>query len=142
MRSTIVRLFALLVLFAVTSAAYSAFVFQSLPSPPKASNIGEIKFDRSDASANNSESISLSREEFLKFFEEGLFLNDAASLDRVYRSDHYKKPLNAEGGWMYCSGAFATKDGNIFTFTRPRIGVLEISDANYQSGFLVLPEHE
>lgn len=124
------------------TTAYASFIFGSLSAPPKADEIGEIKFDRSDTPINNSEAISLSRDEFIRYFREGSFFNDGKSIEWVYRSDHFKNPLNSKGGWMYCSGAFATKDGRIFTFNRPRVGVIEISDAKYNSGFLVLPEYK
>ncbi len=90
---------------------------------------------------NHSEAVSLSRDEFIRYFREGTFFNDGKSLDWV-GSDHFKNPLNSKGGWMYCSGSFATKDGRVFTFNRPRVGVLEISDVKDNSGFLVLPEYK
>ncbi len=142
MKTALIRFLPIAAMFAVISMGYSAFIFLSLPKPPKASDIKEIKFNRSDTSINHSETVILSREEFLRFFEEGVFWNDETSQDKVYKSGDFKKPLNEQGGWIHCSGVFATKDGYVFTFKRPRVGVLEISDAEYRSGFLVLPEYK
>ena len=135
-----VRITSLLLLLVSVTTLFGSFGFSSLPAPPAAEEIGEIKFDRRDWSVNNSEAVSLSRNEFLRYFVAGTFFNTGKSNEWVYQSGHFKEALNSGGGSMYCSGAFATKAGRIFTFKRPRIGVLEIEDADNRSGLLILPE--
>jgi len=122
------------------SAGYAGFVFKPMLAAPQESEIGEVKFDTSDAPINGSQAVGMSRDEFLRYFRERVFFNDGASIEWEYRSGHFKEPRNEKGGWMYCSGAFATKGGRVFTFNRPRVGVIEISDASNQLAFLVLPE--
>lgn len=117
--------------------AYAVFAHRPLKAPVKANDVGEIMFKRADWSANNSEYVKMNRDEFLRFFKEGIFRNDINEL--VYESDHFQKPLNKKGGWQYCSGAFATKNGKVFFWKRPRIGVLEITNNQYHTGWLVLP---
>lgn len=128
----------------------AVFIFNPLPTPPKGDEIGEIMFKRTDTSTrivmNGKMSVSgtayitMSRSDFLRFFTEGVFYNAGESIEWVYRSGTFKEPCNSTGVWQYCSGFFATKDGRIFSFNRAREGVLEISDVQYRTGFLILPE--
>ena len=122
-------------------SAQAIFPHTPLRSPVKAGEVGEIIFQRSDWSANHSEHVRMDREEFLRFFKEGAFRNDGNTLELVYRSDHFPKPLNEKGGWRYCHGAFATKNGRVFFWNRPREGVLEIRDNQYRTGWLILPKY-
>ena len=112
-----------------------------LPSTPLATDIGQIAFERSDTSINNSERVTMDREQFVRFFSEGIFRNDGKTLQLVYKTDHFPKPLNKKGGWRDCSGAFATTGGAVFFWNRPREGVLMISDAQHRTGWLILPEY-
>jgi hypothetical protein len=126
------------------ASAFAVFAHIPLPSPPKADEVGEVAFERSDYSENNSEHVRMERDEFLRFFQKGIFHNDGNgdnALKLVYKTDRFPKPLNKKGGWQYCGGAFATKSGAVFFWHRPRIGVIEITDHQYRTGWLILPEY-
>jgi len=127
-----------LFILASSSALLAVFAFAPLDTPPpKISDIGEIQFDRSDTSINNSAYISIPREEFLRFFSDGRFSTDFRTMDRIISM---KPDINQQGGRNLCAGHFATKDGRVYAFCRYTRGALEISDVNYKTGWLVLPE--
>lgn len=130
------HLTALLLVLLLCRAASAAFALIPLPSPPRPEEIGEIVFERSDWHANDDEHVTMSREEFLDFFTAGTFRN--RDPDSIYKSTKYAKPLNERGGWQTCKGAFATKSGKVFFFSRPRKGVLEIEDHQHRTGWLIL----
>lgn len=120
------------------SAAMAVFKFEALLSAPKAGEIGEIMFDRRDWSANGSETGAMPREEFLRYFTEGTFHNEGTYCEIVYRSGQFAEPKNKKGGWVYCSGAFATKAGKVFRWNRVRVGVIEIEDSQHRTGWFIL----
>lgn len=123
------------------TAALAVFAHVPLPSAPKADDVGEVAFERSDYSMNDSEHVRMERDEFLRFFQKGVFHNDGGALKLVYETDRLPKPLNKKGGWQHCGGAFATKTGAVFFWRRPRVGVIEITDHQYRTGWLILPEY-
>lgn len=118
------------------------FKFEPLPTAPKADEIGEVMFDRRDWNSNNSEIVAMPREEFLRYFSEGTFYNDGKYTEIVYRSGKFAEPKSAKGGWIYCSGVFATKNGRVFRWNRTRLGVIEIEDAQHRTGWLILDESQ
>lgn len=124
------------IVLCVCAQAFAVFVHDPLPSPPKADEIGEVFFERSDWSTNNSEHVTMDREDFIRFFSEGTFQNNDTK--SPYDSKKYAEPLNEKGGWQYCRGAFATKSGKVFSFNRSRVGVLAIEDSQHRSGWLIL----
>lgn len=126
----------LLLGLSICDTASAIFMHVPLPSPPKPEEIGEIVFERADWSVNNSEYVTMPREEFLRFFSKGTFSN--GNPRSIYDSTKYAEPLNEKGGWQYCSGAFATKSGRVFFFTRPRKGVLTVEDCQHRTGWLIL----
>ena len=121
--------------------AYAIFQYVPAPSVPKKNDVGQVIFERSNWSANDSEHVRMDREEFLRFFGEGVFTNDYKVYRMIFDSDHFSKPLNDKGGWRYCRGAFAAKGGDVFFFNRPREGVLVITDTKYRTDCLILPEY-
>jgi hypothetical protein len=126
----------LLLSLSICDAAVAAFLHVPLPSPPKSDDVGEIVFKRVDWRANDDEQVTMPREEFLRYFAEGTFSNsDPRS---IYESAKFAKPLNEKSGWQFCDGAFATKSGRVFFFSRPRKGVLEIEDSQHRTGWLIL----
>jgi hypothetical protein len=133
-------LFACLFALNVAHEGFAAFKFEALPAAPKEAEIGEVIFTRSDYHSNNSEQVTMPREEFLRFFSAGVFHNTGETNERVYRSGEFVQPHNEKGGILYCSGAFATKTGQVFIFTRPRERVLEIEDVQHRTGWLIIEE--
>ena len=116
--------------------AFAVFVHDPLPYPPKADEIGEVFYERSDWSTNNSEHVTMDRADFIRFFSDGIFQNN--DTQSPYDSTKYAEPLNEKGGWQYCRGSFATKSGKVFSFNRSRVGVLAIEDSQHRSGWLIL----
>jgi hypothetical protein len=128
------RILTFLILTVATGfAAFMHTPFQG--PPPKAEEIGEIMFERRDFSGNNSWHITISREDFLRFFSEGTFSTDFKSMEAI-RS--MPPDLNEKGGRNFCTGHFATKDGKVFEFNRYNPKALEITDSSYRTGWFIL----
>lgn len=132
------RVLAVCAVLALGFEAHAIFKFEPLPAAPKADDVGEVMFDRSDRHSKDDETVTMEHAEFVKFFSDGKFHNEGTFIDEVYRSGKFAEPKNAKGGWMRCSGAFATKSGKVFKFNRARVGVLEIEDSKHQQGWLVI----
>jgi hypothetical protein len=125
-----------ILLLATSSVLLAVFAFVPLDTPPpKATDIGEIQFERSDTSINNSKYISIPREEFLRFFTDGTFSTEFKTMERIRTMP---PDINQNGGQNLCAGHFATKDGRIFAFCRYTKTALEISDSNYKQGWFIL----
>lgn len=121
----------------VASAVCGAYIFSPLPDAPKAAEIGEILFERTDTPFDG-DYVTIPRDEFLRFFSDGQFRNDFACQAHV-RSNLFAEVRNVKGKLEHSAGAFATTDGRIFSWTRPREGVLEIEDAKRRMGWLIYP---
>lgn len=130
------KLVAAFVALCFCAEAFAVFGHSPLPASPKADEIGEIYFERSDTS----EYVTMRREDFVRFFSDGIFQNK--DVKSPYDSTRYAEPLSKTGEWQYCSGSFATTSGKVFAFNRSRLGVLHIEDSQYRSGWLVLPKSE
>jgi hypothetical protein len=129
------RIFTLVVFFSTT--AFASFFFQPFSgSPPKADDIGEIMFKRSDMVHKGNRYIEIERESFLEFFEKGSFSTDFKTLEEIRKMPPER---NEEGGENLCIGHFATKEGRVFAFIRYNAKALEISDSNYRIGWFILP---
>ena len=125
-----------ILLLATSSVLLAVFAFVPLDTPPpKATDIGEIQFERSDTSIDNSEYISIPREEFLRFFADGTFSTEFKTMEIIRTMP---PDINQNGGRNLCAGHFATKDGRIFAFCRYTKTSLEISDSNYKQGWFIL----
>ena len=131
------RLCAVLVIFlGVGDRAAAAFGFDPLPAAPQVERVGQVIFEQSDVSVNHSEYVTVKREDFLRYFSEGKFVN--SSPDDIYKSPQLQLQVNDRGGAIFCRGAFATKDGQVFFFNMPRKNVLEIEDSEYRTGWLII----
>lgn len=131
----------LLIVVAARSGAHAFFpyIFTPMPSSPRAAEIGEIMFERSDVSAPDEEYLTIPHDEFLRFFTDGEFRNDVGCSDHVHRSGTFPALSSPDGKGQLCSGAFATKDGHIFAWSYPSKRVLQLHDAQRRTGWLILP---
>jgi|GEM_PF-3956598 len=94
-------------------------------------------FYQTDFFHNSDKYITVSRETFLKFFTHGTFSADYKTMEEIKRMS---PDLNSQGSRNLCTGHFATKEGKIYEFKRYNPRALEISDIDYKTGWLILPE--
>jgi uncharacterized protein YxeA len=119
----------LLLLLCVTlaSSAYAAFLFTQMPESPNFDNFHDYIQSRKDYGKIPNR---INKDDFLNALKKATF--EKVGPDEVYKNPKYPYDKSMP---MY-SGVFSLNDGTLFLWSIPRRGVIEITNSEYETGYL------